>query len=125
MIAIQVPGFNIEYTPTEYSDGGTLVYVKKGKNYKLREDLQICKSKQLESTFTEVVQNIYRVIIGCIYSYPSMELSQFNNHYLSNLLDNLSIEIKSVVLLGSFNADLFEYDRIWHKALKSTSSTHS
>ena len=41
-----------------------------------------------------------------------MELSQFNNHYLSNLLDNLSIEIKSVVLLGSFNADLFEYDRI-------------
>ena len=40
-----------------------------------------------------------------------MELSEFNNHYLSNLLDNLSDENKTVVLLGDFNADLLKYDK--------------
>ena len=40
-----------------------------------------------------------------------MELSEFNNHYLSNLLDNLSGENKTVVLLGDFNGDLLKYDK--------------
>ena len=40
-----------------------------------------------------------------------MELSEFNNHYLSNLLDNLSDENKTVVLTGDFNADLLKYDK--------------
>ena len=40
-----------------------------------------------------------------------MELSEFNNHYLSNLLDNLSDENKTVVLLEDFNADLLKYDK--------------
>ena len=39
-----------------------------------------------------------------------MELSEFNNHYLSNILDNLSEKNKTVVLLGGFNADLLKYD---------------
>ena len=67
--------------------------------------------KQLESTFIEVVQNKERIIIGCLYRHPSMELSEFNNHYLSNLLDNLSGGNKIVVLLGDFNADLLKYDK--------------
>ena len=40
-----------------------------------------------------------------------MELSEFNNHYLSNLLDNLSGKNKTVVLLGNFNAALLKYDK--------------
>ena len=40
-----------------------------------------------------------------------MELSEFNNHFLSNRLDNLSGENKTVVLLGDFNADLLKYDQ--------------
>ena len=80
-------------------------------NYKLRKDLQIYKPKQLESAFIEVVQNKERTIIGCLYRHPSMELSEFNNHYLSNLLDNLSDENKTVVLLGDLNADLLKYDK--------------
>ena len=57
LTSVQLPGYNIEYTPTECNNGGTLLYVKKGINCKLRKDLQICKPKQLESTFIEVVQN--------------------------------------------------------------------
>ena len=40
-----------------------------------------------------------------------MELSEFNNHYLSNLLDNLFEENKAVVLLGDFNGDLLKCDK--------------
>ena len=40
-----------------------------------------------------------------------MKLSEFNGNYLINLLDTLSSENKTVVLLGDFNADLFKYDQ--------------
>ena len=99
LTSVPLPGYNIEYTPTECNNGGTLLYVKKGINYKLRKDLQIYKPRQLKSTFIEVVQNKERIIIGCLYRHPSMELSEFNNHYLSTLLDNLSEENKTIVLL--------------------------
>ena len=38
---ISMPGYNIEHIPTESSNGGTLLYIKPGINYKLRKDLQI------------------------------------------------------------------------------------
>ena len=42
-----------------------------------------------------------------------MESSEFNNNYLKNLLDTLSSENKTVVLLDfrDFNADLLKYDQ--------------
>ena len=40
-----------------------------------------------------------------------MELSEFNNYYLSNILENLSSENKTVVLLGDFNTDLPKYQK--------------
>ena len=67
----------------------------------------MCKSKQLESTFTEVFQNKEKIVIGCIYKHPSMEFSKFNNHYFTN---SLSSENKKVVLLEGFNADLLKHD---------------
>ena len=40
-----------------------------------------------------------------------MELSEFNSDYLTNLLDTLSSEDKTVILRGDCNADLFNYDK--------------
>ena len=40
-----------------------------------------------------------------------MDLSEFNNYYLSNLLETLFNENKPVVLLADFNADLLIYDK--------------
>ena len=40
-----------------------------------------------------------------------MELPEFINDDLTNLLDTLSSENKTVVLLGDFNADLLKYDQ--------------
>ena len=86
-------------------------YIKKGLNYKLRKDLEIYKSKQLESTFIDINLKNKKIGIGCIYRHPSMGLSEFNSNYLTNLLDTLSSENKTVVLLGNFNVDLLKYDQ--------------
>ena len=58
--------------------------------------------------FIEVNLKNGKVVIGCIYRHPSMELLEFNNDDLANLLDTLSSENKTVVLLGDFNA---KYDQ--------------
>ena len=79
--SISLPGYNIEYTTTELSNGGTLICIKNDIKYELRKDLPIYKSKELESTFIEVIQpdKNKNIIIGCIYRHPVMELSEFNN----------------------------------------------
>ena len=109
--SVIIPGFNFEFTATECSSSGTAVYIKKGLNYKLRKDLEIYKSKQLESTFIDVNLKNKKNGIGCIYRHPSMGLLEFNSNYFTNLLDTLSSENKTVVLLGDFNVDLFKYDQ--------------
>ena len=38
---------------------------EKGLNYKLRNDLEIYKSKELESTFTEITQNKEIIVADC------------------------------------------------------------
>ena len=62
-----IPGYNFEFTPTECNNGGTAICIEKGLNYKLRNDLQIYKSKELESTFIEITQNKEIAVVGCIY----------------------------------------------------------
>ena len=49
-----------------------------------------------------------KLVTGCIDIHPSMELSEFNSHYLTNLLDTLSSESKTLFLLGGFNVDLLK-----------------
>ena len=51
LTSISLPGYNIEYTTTELSNGSILIYIKNDIKDKLRKDLQIYKSKELKSTF--------------------------------------------------------------------------
>ena len=39
-----------------------------------------------------------------------MDLNEFNDKYVSKLLDNITKENKSIFLLGGFNIDLLKYD---------------
>ena len=48
--------------------------------------------------------------MGGIYSHPSMDLADFNCHYLNKLLENISKEQKSIFLLGDFNVNLLNYN---------------
>ena len=49
---INIDNYVYEYTPTESSKGGTLLYIDKSLKYKLRKDLNLNKPKEIESTHT-------------------------------------------------------------------------
>ena len=105
---------NYEQTPTESTAGGSLLYVNKRDSSKTRPDLAIYKPKRIESIFAEVVLLKKRkLIVGCIYKHPYMDICTFNDHFLNPLLDNLSKEAnKTIVLLGDFKIDLLNFDTL-------------
>ena len=98
---------------SESSKGGTLIYVSDKHSFKERLDLQIYKSRELESTFVEIdIPSGKNVIVGCIYRHPDMSVVEFNNVYLMNLLKKLKKEQKSkeIYLMGDYNINLINYD---------------
>ena len=104
---ISLNDYAFEFTPTESSAGGTLIYVANHLAYKPRTDLQIYKKHDLESTFIEIINpKKSNIIIGCIYRHPNMDLNDFINDYLNPLLAKLSKEKKTVFILGDYNVDL-------------------
>ena len=103
--------YNIEHVPTESANGGVLLYIKKAINYKLRPDLIICKKRDLEFVFIEIIQKDSKnIVVGCIYRHPCMQQSEFNDEYLKPLSEKLISENKEVILLGDFNIDLLKCD---------------
>ena len=52
-----------EFTPTEATAGGTVLYIANHLSYKSRNDLNLCKANQLESTFIEIINSKKRSII--------------------------------------------------------------
>ena len=101
---LNLNNYSFEFTPTETCAGGTLLYIANHLSYKCRNDLNIYKKNELESTFIEIVNpKKSNIIVGVIYRHPSMDLTDFNCNYLNKLLDNISKEQKSLFLLGDFN----------------------
>ena len=52
---INIYNHSIEFTQTKSYAAGTLLYIKNKLFYKLRQDLCIYKSNELESIFTEII----------------------------------------------------------------------
>ena len=103
--------YSFEFTPTETSAGGTLLYIANHLSYKCRNDLNIYKKNEFESTFIEIVNpKKSNIIAGVIYRHPSIDLTDFNCNYLNKLLENISKEQKSVFLPGEFNVNLLNYN---------------
>ena len=110
---ISMPGYKCYNTPTESSKGGSILYIQNKYNSMPRNDLDqlMYKSKDLESTFIEIINPCMKnIIVGCVYRHPSMDLNEFNDIYLNNLLHKISTENKKVFLLGDFNADLMNLE---------------
>ena len=109
---INIYNYSVEFTPTESHAGGTLLYINNKLSYKLRQDLCISKSSELESTFIEIINSKKtNIIIGCIYRHPTVNLNEFSDNYLNILLQKISKEKKNIFLLGDFNVDLLKYDK--------------
>ena len=63
--------------------------------------------KNLESIFIEIINpRKSNIIVGVIYKHPKMNVTDFNNNFLNNLLKKINQEQKKVFLLGDFNIDL-------------------
>ena len=57
------------------------------------------KSKELESVFIEIIHKKGKnTIAGCIYKHPKLAIDEFNNHFLSPMLEKASFENKEVYL---------------------------
>ena len=107
----ELEGYIIEHTHTESSYGGVLLYIDHHINYKVCNNLRIYKAKELESIFIEILnQNSKNTIIGCIYRHLCMDPAEFNHVCLHDVLEKLSNENNTVVLMGDFNIDLLEHD---------------
>ena len=50
------------------------------------------------------------IIFSCIDKYPNININEFNDNYLNELLEKLSKENDIVFLLGDFNIYLLNYD---------------
>ena len=108
---MNLDNYSFEFTPTETSAGGTLLYIANHLSYKCRNDLNIYKKNELESTFIEIFNpKKSNIIVGVIYRHPSMDLTDCNCNHLNKLLENISKEQKSIFLLRDFNVNLFNYN---------------
>ena len=58
-------------------------------SYKTRNDIKTYKFFELiESTFIEICNpKKTNIIVGCIYKHPNMNINEFNDDYLNELLD--------------------------------------
>ena len=90
---LNLDNYCFEFTPTETSACGTLLYIANHLSFKCRNDLNIYKKNELESTFIEIVNpKKSNILVGVIYRHPSMDLADFNCNYLNKLSENISKE---------------------------------
>ena len=75
---LNIKNYSTEFTPTESSAGGTLLYIANHLSYKSHQDLNIYKKNELEPTFIEILNPKKLNIVGTIYKHPSMDLTDFN-----------------------------------------------
>ena len=79
--------YTIEFTPTESSAGGTLLYIASHLPYKPPPDLNIYQANQLESTFVEIIiHKKSNIVIDCLYKHPNMDVLDFKHNYLAKFL---------------------------------------
>ena len=108
---MNLSNYSFEFTPTETSIDGTRLYIANHLSYKCRNNPNIYKKNELESTIIEIVNpRKLNIIVGVIYRHPSMDLTNFNCNYLNKLLENISKGQKSILLLGDFNINLLNYN---------------
>ena len=109
--SLNLDNYSFEFTQTETSAGGTLLYIANHLSYKCRNDLNMYEKNEVESTFIEIVNpRKPNIIVRVIYRHPSMGLTDFNCNYLNKLLKNISKEQKPISLLGDFNVNLLNYN---------------
>ena len=105
-------GYNEFLKPTESEKGGTALYINENIQNTQRTDLEtlLYFPKLLESSFAELVTSSKeKIIVGCIYKHPKMDIDDFNTLFEA-VMDKITKERKEIYLLGDFNIDLLKVD---------------
>ena len=103
--------YSFEFTPTETSAGGALLYIANHLSYKCHNDLNIYKRINWNLRLLKLsTQKKSNIIVGVIYRHPFMDLADFNSNYLNKILENFSKEQKSTFLLEDFNVNILNYN---------------
>ena len=109
-----IPGYKSENNyRRKRKGGGTSIYIKKGINYKPRDDLNML-NENIESVFIEVPksesQTEKNLIFGVIYRPPDTSVETFNE-LLSPILEKIRNENKFSYLMGDYNINLLNVDK--------------
>ena len=81
---IDLTNYSYEHCLAESLADGTLLYIRNHLSYKTRNDLNIYKSAELESTFIEIINyKKLNILVGCICRHPLINLNEFNEYYLN------------------------------------------
>ena len=98
--------------PCNFIQNLCIIYnIDQNVKYKIREDLKFYKSKEIESTFLEIIENNLKdVITGCIYKHPGAAIQEFTNDFICLLLEKLLTEKKEVILMGDYNINIINSD---------------
>ena len=94
---IDLNNYSFEFTATESTKGGILIYIENDLRYKIRKDLNLYRGKETETTFVEIIEPNLRnknKIIGCIYKHPNVLVAEFTSDFINPILEKLSHEKK-------------------------------
>ena len=81
---LNLNNYSVEFTPKEASAGGTILFIANHLLCKHRNDLNIYKKNELESTFIEIVNSRKsNIIVAVIYRHLSTDLTDFYCNYLN------------------------------------------
>lgn len=110
-ISIDIPNYHYFHTPTEASKGGSLIYISNKLISKPRKDLEIYQSRDVESTFSEIIiPNGKNIIVGCVYKHHTIDAKDFETLFLPTL-QKANKEKKTVLIAGDFNIDLLKMNK--------------
>ena len=110
----QMMNYNFVFTPTSTTHGGAGFFIHNSLNFKERNDLTSSLNECYESKFVEIIfEHQKNIVCGCIYRHrhPGSSISNFNECFLSPLLEKLSKENKICVLSGDFNINLLNCNK--------------
>ena len=108
---INLKNYAIEFTPTESSAGGLLLYIASHLSCNPRPDLNIYKANQLESTFVDII--ILKKVILSLVVFTNIQIQIFlifKKNYRNRIFEIVSKDRKQVFLLGDFNINLLSYN---------------
>ena len=111
---VEIRGFNIFSTPSNYSKGTTVLYVKNNLKFRERTDLNSFNDTH-EAIWVEIVNNSSKnTICASIYRHHNEDVESYDKflEYMESCIQKLLKENKNIFICGDFNSDWLKIDKV-------------